>query len=198
MNFTKLVQNLASRDFIPMVHGTLEEAATVIRTMLAPNASVGIGGSMSVENSGLYTSLQEDGHPVYWHWKQQGEDVRAKALAADVYLSGTNAITEDGILINTDGNGNRVVGQFYGPQEVHILVGRNKVTPDISSGLRRVREVACPLNARRLGLSTPCAKTGECHNCRSKMTMCRVTTLLEGPVCGRKVYVHLVDEDIGF
>ncbi len=200
MDFTNLASHLQRRGFLPVIHASLQEAAEAILRAIPQGASVGIGGSMSVEESGLYPALLEAGHPVYWHWKtpETSEATRAQALAADVYLTGTNAITEDGILINTDGNGNRVVGQFYGPQTVHFLVGRNKVAADIPAGLRRVREVACPRNARRLGLSTPCAKTGQCHNCHSSQTMCRVTTLLEGPVMGRKVYIHLIDQDIGF
>lgn len=200
MDFTALARNLKSRDFIPVIHATLADAAAAILDMIPADASVGIGGSMSVEESGLYPALLASGRKVYWHWKTPDNDgeVRALALASDVYLSGTNAITEDGVLINTDGNANRVVGQFYGPGTVHILVGRNKVTADIAEGLRRVREVACPLNARRLKLDTPCARTGKCHNCRSKQTMCRVTTLLEGPVGSRTVYVHLIDEEVGY
>ena len=133
--------------------------------------------------------------------RETAADKRAAMLAAydaDVYLASANAITEDGILVNIDGNSNRVSAIAYGPRKVLFIVGMNKVCPDLDSALKRARNVAAPVNAQRFGLDTPCSKTGACMDCKSPDSICcqfLVTRFSRHP--GR-IQVILVNDNLGF
>lgn len=156
---------------------------------------------MTVEELGLYDALKGEGHEVYWHWKAPKEEmnaVRQKALLADGYLLSCNAITEDGMILNTDGAGNRIAASIFGTGKVIFLVGRNKLAKDVPAAMERINTVACPLNARRLNLPTPCAKSGKCTQCQSPARMCNVTVIMEGAPTSHPVFVYLIDEELGY
>ncbi len=168
---------------------------------IAPNASVGIGGSMTIEALQLEDELKERGCPVYWHWKSAPEEmlqVRKDAARAKYFLTSTNALTEDGRLINVDGAGNRVAAMIFGPEVVIVVVGVNKIVSDLEAALERIKRIATPLNARRLNLDVPCALTGECVDCMPPRRICNVTTIIEGKPMLTDFQVILVGEELGY
>ena len=196
-----LVERLRKRGFDAHSFATQQEAAAYLMTQIPSKATIGIGGSVTVRDMGLYATLCEKGHQVFWHWEALGEEVtkaREAAAGADVYLCSANAITKDGILCNTDGFGNRVAATIYGPKEVYFLIGRNKICDDVAAAWNRVKNVAAPMNARRLNAKTPCAVTGKCESCLSPSVMCGATVFIERPTGGRTVHILMIDEDLGY
>lgn len=164
-------------------------------------SEIGIGGSMTVEELGLFDLLTQKGKKVYWHWKEKPEyikDVLKKAAFSDVYLTSSNAITEEGRIINIDGRGNRVSAIAYGPEKVIIIAGKNKICKNDIEAMERIKTVACPQNARRLKLDVPCAFTGKCSDCRSQQRMCNVISIIDGNISGTSIQVCLLNEDMGY
>ena len=162
--------------------------------------TIGLGGSMTLEDLGLYEALSQ-GNTVYWHWRTPGAATLAQAAQAQVYLSSVNAVAETGELINIDGTGNRISAATGAHEVVCYLVGRNKVAPTFDQALWRARNVAAPLNARRLHRKTPCAQ-GEalrCSDCKSPERICNGLSVLWRPLGGAgETMVLLVDEDLGY
>ena len=156
---------------------------------------------MTIYDMKLHEELKAKGNQVFWHWLvEPGErnDARSKAANADVYLSSTNAMTLEGELVNIDGTGNRVSSMFFGPKKVIIVCGENKIAKDYDAAIDRIKNTACPANARRLKLSTPCAVTGKCNECSSKERMCNVTVKIQYPTTGRDINILLVGESLGY
>ena len=195
------IYTLTQKGF-PVHHArTLEDAKSIVLKMIPEGASVGFGGSVTVRDMGLYEDLQAAGHAVHWHWKndEPKPDVFGNAAAADVYLTSSNAITADGCLVNIDGTGNRVGAMIAGPKEVIVIAGVNKlVAGNTAQAVARIKTVACPLNARRLGLNTPCGLQGKCDPLNCKKGMCNVTSIIDKPVGGHKITIVLVDEESGY
>jgi hypothetical protein len=178
------------------------EALNWALACIEPNSTVGIGGSVTVNELNIVEPLKEKGCTIYWHWQagspEETAQIRRRAMNADVYMCSSNAITMDGRLVNIDGTGNRVASMVFGPKKVLIVAGINKITDNLDAALQRIKNVACPLNARRLGLNTPCARTGKCHDCNSRHRMCNVTTIIEGKPYGSDMHVLIVGENMGF
>lgn len=172
------------------IFSTAEEAKTHFLSEIAPGASVGIGGSVTVQQMGLSQTLKEKGHSVHWHWEETGpaamNEARKLAFEADVYLLSANAVTRGGILLNADGTGNRVAASFYGPKDVYFFVGRNKIVDTVDDAIARLYNVATPLNAERLGFK----KEDKRHH--------SVIVLLDRPTIGKKIHVCLIDQDLGY
>ncbi len=200
INYEALTKALCARRFLPRVYDTAEEAKAAALEIIG-HKSVGIGGSATVRDMGLAQALQANGNEVYWHWlvaKEAKQAARDKALMADVYMCSANALTTDGRLVNIDGTGNRAAGLIYGPHEIIVIVGKNKIVNGLDEAIERIKRDTCPGNARRLGLDTPCAKTDQCHDCRTAARMCNVTFILEAPTRPVKAFhVLLVKEDLG-
>ena len=178
MNFDVVAKNLQAHGFAVSVFETAAEAAEYLNRQI-DDKTVGIGGSLSVRQLGLHTRLAEN-NTVYWHWlpeqvEQHGgmNAVRDLAATAEVYLTSANALSAQGQIINIDGAGNRIASTAYGHKQVYFLVGANKVAADFDAAMHRARNVAAPLNARRLGRQTPCT-VGElkCHDCNSPQRIC--------------------------
>lgn len=193
---------LEARGFEAHVFATARQAADFVLSDIADGASVGIGGSSTVKEMNLDASLRENGHTVFWHWgvdAVQAEGMRRNAMNAPVYLCSANALTTSGLMVNIDGTGNRVAAMCYGPQTVYILIGRNKlVEGGYAQAVKRIKQVACPLNARRLGLDTPCARNGQCSASECRHSMCRMILSCEQAATGKRTVVLLIDEDVGF
>ncbi len=191
-----------TRKGFPVHHAkTMEDARAIVLKMIPEGASVGFGGSVTVREMGLYDELKKTGRMTHWHWMndEPKPDVFALAAAADVYLTSSNAITADGCLVNIDGTGNRVGAMISGPKEVIVIAGANKiVNGGIPQAIARIKTVACPQNARRLGLNTPCATLDRCDAANCRKSMCNVTSIIERPVGGHKITVVLVDEEAGY
>ncbi len=192
---------LASRGFLTHVFDTASLMRDFLLESIPPTASVGFGGSITTEQLGLYEALKARGNAVHFHWKEARENCAAVFEAArksDVYIMSSNAVSADGALLNIDGNGNRVGSLADGPKTVFILLGSNKFTPSRAAALTRVKTVACPANARRLGLKTPCAQTGRCADCRSPQRMCNYIVWTEAPRRGATIHVCVAACNLGF
>lgn len=197
-----VADKLRSRGFEAAVFSTKEEAASFILGDVPANAQVAIGGSMTVKQMDLQTSLREQGHEVLWHWEVTPAERSAllhKAMNAPVYLCSANAITTDGLMVQIDGNGNRVAAMCYGPNTVYVVIGRNKlVEGGLQQAVKRIKSVACPQNARRQGMNTPCALTGHCDAGACKTSMCHMTVSFDLAPNGKRTCVLLIDEDLGY
>lgn len=190
---------LFERGFIPHIAKNKDDARLLALEIIGRD-SVGFGGSVTLEEIGLYDALCAAGNDVYslWHSDDPAQ-ARTAAAHADCYVSSANALSKDGIIINIDGYGNRVAATFQGPRRVIFVIGRNKIAEDLESGVRRAKDVASPLNAKRLGKKTPCVAAGKCMDCNSPERICKVTTLMEGPSHHvEQAHVILVDEDLGY
>ena len=194
----KTGKNLENRGFRVHRFATGAEAAEFLVQTLH-GTSIGIGGSVTIDTLGVYDRLCKS-NEVFWHWKNHAPETRERAGKAETYLCSANGVSENGEIVNIDGFGNRVAGTIYGPERVFLVVGRNKIAPDLTGAIDRARNIAAPLNARRLNRHTPCA-VGEprCHDCRSPEKVCGVMTVFFMPPTSiKEFHVILVDEDLGY
>ena len=195
----KVIRGLESRNMSGYYAASREEALRLALSLIPEGNTVTMGGGMSVHEIGLPQALRE-GNRNFLD-RDKTEDKRAAMLAAydaDVFLSSVNAMTEDGVLINIDGNANRVSAIAQGPKKVLFIVGMNKVCPDVDSAMKRARGVAAPANAQRFGLSTPCSKTGSCMNCKSPDTICCQFLITRFSRHAGRIHVILVNDSLGF
>lgn len=197
----KLIDNLEKTGYKVSVFDTKELALEYMAGEIK-NTTVGIGGSMTVLEMGLYEKLLENNR-VYWHWKapdgMTANAVCEKASDARIYVSSVNGISQTGEIINIDGSGNRVSSIIYGHKKVYFVVGQNKIAPDFEKALERARNIASPLNAKRLGCATPCAAKGDkCYNCSSPERICRAFTVLAEKPKGCEYEVVLIKENLGY
>ncbi len=200
---TKLCEVMNKKGFSAICAKNAEEAKSAVMELIKGAKTVGIGGSVTISKTGIYTAVAEAGYSVLSaaHAAKTGGDMdeaRRAGMNADVYMLSANAITEDGCIVNIDGTGNRVAAAIYGPVKVIYVIGKNKLVKGYEEAVKRIKSEACPLNARRLGYKTPCAVTGKCADCRSRDRMCNVTSIIEFPLRGQEVHVVLIDEDFGF
>lgn len=194
----KTRKNLKGRGFrVHRFASGAEAAEFLVQTL--HGTSIGIGGSVTIDTLGVYDRLCGS-NEVFWHWKNHAPETRERAGKAETYLCSANGVSENGEIVNIDGFGNRVAGTIYGPERVFLVVGRNKIAPDLTGAIDRARNIAAPLNARRLNRHTPCA-VGEprCHDCRSPEKVCGVMTVFFMPPTSiKEFHVILVDEDLGY
>lgn len=195
----KVIKGLASRNMNGYYVQTKEEALAKALELIPEGSKVTKGGSMSVNEIGL-TDAMINGNYDFCD-RDKAADRRAAELfayTADVFLGSANAITEDGILVNIDGNSNRVSAYAYGPAKLVLIVGMNKVTKDVDHALKRARNEAAPINAQRFGLSAPCCKTGSCIDCKSPDTICCQFLITRYERHKDRVHVILVNDTLGF
>lgn len=195
----KVIKGLASRNMTGYYAPSKEDALRIALELINEGDSVTMGGCMSAVEIGLVDALKCDRYRFID--RNAFTDKRAAMLAAydaDVFLSGANAMTEDGVLINIDGNANRVSAIAQGPKKVLFIVGMNKICPDADSALKRARNVAAPVNAQRFGLDTPCSKTGSCMNCKSPDTICCQILVTRYSRHPGRIHVILVNDNLGF
>lgn len=194
-DWTKLTKNLEERDFTVRTFATAAEAADYLDREI-DGVSVGFGGSMTVQEMGLYPRLAAHNNAL-WHWDKAG---LAEAAVTDVYITSVNGLAETGELINIDGTGNRVASTLFGHKRVYFVVGKNKIAPDYDKALWRARNIASPKNAQRIGVQTPCAVKGDkCYDCKSPQRICRgLVVLWEKPKAIETMEVILIDEELGY
>lgn len=194
----KTRKNLEGRGFrVHRFASGAEAAEFLVQTL--HGTSIGIGGSVTIDTLGVYDRLCGS-NEVFWHWKNHAPETRERAGKAETYLCSANGVSENGEIVNIDGFGNRVAGTIYGPERVFLVVGKNKIAPDLNGAIDRARNIAAPLNARRLNRHTPCA-VGEprCHDCRSPEKVCGVMTVFFMPPTSiKEFHVLLVNEDLGY
>lgn len=197
----KLKKALEKNGFCVKVVSSPKEALETAIHMIPRDAAVGVGGSVTVRQIGLVDELKKRGNPLYAHWEaepKQSSQIRKKELTSDVFITGTNAITLDGKLVNIDGVGNRVAAMMYGPGKVIVIAGVNKGVESVEDAIKRIKNVASPQNALRLGRSLPCAKTGKCHDCDSPERMCSITTIIEKKPPETDITIILVEDELGY
>ena len=195
----KVIEGLKSRNMTGYYAKDKDEALTKALELIPEGSSVTMGGAMSAREIGLVDALNVGNYNFIDRDKY--EDKRAAMLAAydaDVYLASANAMTEDGVMINIDGNANRVSAIAQGPKKVIFIVGMNKICNDVDAAMKRARNVAAPINAQRFGLATPCSKTGSCMNCKSPDTICCQILITRFSKHKDRIHVILVNDNLGF
>lgn len=195
----KVIKGLQSRNMSGYYAENREEALRLALELIPEGSTATMGGGVSVHEIGLVDALKQGNYKFID--RDAYEDKRAAMLLAydaDVFLASANAITEDGVLVNIDGNANRVSAIAHGPKKVILIVGMNKVCDDVDGAMKRARNVAAPTNAQRFGLSTPCAKTGSCMNCKSPDTICCQFLITRFSRHTGRIHVILVNDSLGF
>ena len=195
----KVIKGLESRNMSGYYAASKEEALKIALSLIPEYSTVTMGGAMSAHEIGLVDAVKAGNY--HFIDRDATEDTRAAMLAAydaDVVLASVNARTDDGILVNIDGNSNRVSAICQGPKEVLFIVGMNKVCGDLDGAMKRARNVAAPTNAQRFGLSTPCAKTGKCMDCKSPDTLCCQFLITRFSRHPGRIHVILVNDSLGF
>lgn len=195
----KVIEGLESRNMKGYYAQDREEALKIALELIPEGSKITMGGSVSVNEIGLDAALSGDKYEFCN--RDKVEDKQAAMLfayTADWFLSSVNAMTEDGVLINIDGNANRVSAIANGPKHVLFIVGMNKITADVDSAMKRARNVAAPTNAQRFILKTPCSKTGSCMNCKSPDTICCQFLITRFSRHADRIHVILVNDELGF
>jgi hypothetical protein len=182
---------------------TKEEAKERIVEMIPSGSSVGIGGSVTLRQLGLIDEVKRRGFTVLNPFEPELSEaerleLRRKALVSDVFLVSTNAVTEEGELFNIDATGNRVGAMFFGPKKVIVIAGTNKIVRDLDEAIIKVREETAPVNAKRLGIDTPCVHTGQCEDCNSPGRICNIWVTIVKKPRFTDLEVVLIGESLGF
>ncbi len=178
-----------------------EAARRKVLELVDPKESIGFGGSMTLGELGILPLLEERGNRLITRLEALGAErlrQRREALHCDTFLTSTNALTEDGRLVNIDGTANRVASMVFGPKKVVVIAGYNKLVSNLEEALKRAREVAAPMNAKRLKVKTPCTTTGVCSDCRSADRICNVTTIIDRKPGAVDMYVVVVGDSLGY
>lgn len=196
-----VVQALQKRYFDAVYFSDADAALSHLLSLLTKDMLISFGGSQTLSELSIPAMLTQNGYRVLDRGcaktPEQREDIMRLALTCDTFLMSANAITQDGQLVNLDGNGNRLAPLVYGPRQVIVVAGMNKVVPTAEDAIRRVRTLAAPENAQRFSLSTPCAKTGACADCTSPDCIC--AQLLQTRLCRppKRIRVILIGQDYG-
>lgn len=195
----QVIKGLQSRNMSGYYAKDKEEALKIALELIPKKSTVTMGGCTSSDEIGLTDAVKSGDY--HFIDRSKYEDKRKAMLEsydADVFISSVNAMTDDGILINIDGNANRVSAIAQGPKKVLFIVGMNKVCPDTDSAMKRARNVAAPSNAQRFGLSTPCSSTGKCFDCKSADTICCQFLITRFSRHKDRINVILVNDELGF
>lgn len=200
MNMEKTIESLQRNGYAVSVFETASEAADYLDREI-DGKTVGFGGSVTLQDLGIYDKLATH-NKCYWHWPKSGSavpEVIKAAAAADVYLTSVNGLSENGEMVNIDGTGNRVASTLYGHEKVYFVVGANKIAADLTAAIDRARNVASPLNAKRLGRNTPCAVKGDkCYDCNSPERICNGMVIHFKKMGSCAMEVVLVKENLGY
>ena len=207
IRLANLKEALKANNFEVFVADNTEDAKKVVLEQIIPRTgakSVSWGGSMTLVSTGLYDALKgsTDMEVLDTYDKklspEESLERRRQSLLVDLFLTGTNAVTESGQLVNLDMIGNRIGGITFGPKHVIILVGRNKITTDLEEAMSRIKDYAAPVNTMRLDKKTPCAKTSYCEECKSPDRICNSWVITEKSFPKGRVKVVLINQDLGF
>ena len=199
----RLIKNLNRRNIQAVYFPTAAEACQAVNQLIGDGSTVAWGGSMSIRDMGLLDALRarKTLHLLDRELATTPDEVQQvylESMAADFYLTSANAMSQDGVIVSIDGNGNRVAAITWGPKKVIFVVGMNKVMPTVESALARARGVAAATNAQRFDIDTPCRTTGCCMNCNSPQSICSYIHFLRNSRGGNRHIVVLVGEDLGY
>lgn len=197
-----IIKNLKQRHYDAYYCATAEEAVEKVLELIPEGSSVTWGGSASIRDTGLTARLKTGNYTVYDRDDVTGNDDKVRiyrqAFECDYYLGSVNAMTEDGVIINIDGNGNRVAAMTWGPEHVILLVGLNKVCQDVDAAIKRARSEAAPVNMARFDFNTPCQHDGTCHDCKSPDSICNYVMIQRMSHPAHRHTVVLVGEPLGY
>lgn len=199
----KTVEALSANNIECILVGSKDEALRKALEMIPEGSTVGLGGSVTVEQIGLLAKLRSGKYTLY---DQYAPDIdmpenmkrRKLGLTAQFFVAGTNAITSDGQLVNVDGLGNRVAAQVFGPEKVILVAGTNKIVKDVHEAFDRLEKIAAPINAKRVNASSPCADTGVCIDCDSPARICNIYTIIRRMMIPGRITLILVKDSLGF
>ena len=199
----KMVKAMERRHFEAYYCATATEAKEKVNELIADGSSVTWGGTMTVRDMGIPEMLKKRGTLDVWDrdlvdTPEEKQEMYLRAFQADYYLSSANAISENGVIVNIDGNGNRVAAITWGPKHVIFVIGMNKVAQDQDAALKRARSTASPTNAARFDIQTPCQLDGQCHDCNSPQSICNYIHFLRNSSKPGRIIVILVGENLGY
>ncbi|MBQ9827220.1 MAG: lactate utilization protein [Lachnospiraceae bacterium] len=197
-----IIKELGKRNMTGYYAETSDDAKKLVLDLVPEGATFSGGGSMTVQGMGLYDALREKGCEFIDYMAKRGtpeyKEMYAKATVCDWFFMSTNAMTEDGMLVNIDGSGNRVANLIHGPEHVIIVTGINKICPDLDSAVYRARNIASPPNCRRLNKKTPCVVTDKCEDCFSPDCICNQFVITRRSRNLGRIFVIIVNEELGF
>lgn len=200
----QLIQKLNSNNIKAYLAKDKQAAKDLALELIPPNAIIAMGNSLSLRETGIFEALTTGSYQLINQFEpgiSPGENLkrRKQGLLADVYFTGTNALTTAGELINIDGKGNRVAAMMFGPEKVIVVVGKNKLVENEAAAWQRLRDLVAPSLAKKLGRSTPCAQTGKCADCKSPERICRLYTVIKSqmPADAERINVIIVNENLG-
>ena len=200
--FKKLKANFKLRNIEVEFFETLEEGKVHILSIIPIDCTIGISHSETLQKINITNTLLERGNIVYdkdvARDTEECKALKKKALLTDWYITGSNAISLDGRIVNVDHSGNRVAAISFGPNKVIIVVGKNKVVNSVDEAIGRVKNISCPLNAKRAGLNPPCVTLNRCIDCVSKERVCNSLSIIEGQADKNRIMLFIVNEDCGF
>lgn len=198
-----LIKTLQKNNINGYMVESKEELISQIEAIVEKDSVVSVGGSMTLFELGIIDYLRKGRYEFLDRYKDglspaDIEDIYRKSFFADAYFTSTNAITEEGELYNVDGTGNRVAAMLYGPKKVIFIVGTNKIVKDMDEAVKRVREIAAPLNTKRLNRKTPCTKVGHCMDCSSPERICNEYTVIKRQRDKNRMHVIFINENTGY
>jgi L-lactate utilization protein LutB len=199
----RAVDALIKHNFTAHYFGDRQVAINHILQLITEGATIGMGGSRTGMELGLWELLAERGHEMFNHnldglSLEEKTALRYKQLTCDVFLSGVNAITLNGEIVNRDAFGNRVAAMMFGPKKVIIIAGINKIVRDIEEADKRIKMYSAPMNNKRYELPNPCVQLGQCVDCNSPRRSCNITTILSRRPPLTDIHVMIIGEDLGF
>ncbi|MBU7043436.1 MAG: lactate utilization protein [Theionarchaea archaeon] len=194
----KTVKALARNEFEVIMAKDGTDAVSILCDLIDTTAVVGIGDSATLRQLGILDRLHERGtsiiNPFIGAYRRE---TAITCLLAHVFLTGANAITQDGKIVDIDGAGNRIAGTIYGPEKVIIVVGKNKIVPTVEDAFSRIKNYIAPYHAKTMGYNPPCTKTGKCMDCHSPDKVCRIETVIARNPMYSQIYIIMVNEDLG-
>jgi L-lactate utilization protein LutB len=198
----RTLEALARNGFRARFFETAAEAKAALVDSIGADETVAMGGSVTIQDMGIGEALAAKGIKLLYHGDaatpEESREILKNAVFTDVYLSSINALTADGVILNVDGRGNRVASTVFGHSRVCYVAGVNKIAGNFQEAFIRLKNVATPLNAKRLNKKTPCAVSGRCENCNSEDRLCRATVIIERPPTGADNTVFLINETLGY
>lgn len=199
----RLLDNLKRHHMIGYLVQTFDELHALLGKLVPAGSTVGIGGSVTLQQAGVVDLFEQGDYTFYNRYRaglteQDKHRLYIQSFDADSYLTSTNAITMDGKLFNIDGNGNRVAAMIYGPRQVIVVAGTNKIVPDVDAAIERARQIAAPRNNKRLEKGTPCVQLGRCIDCNHKNRICYDFVLITGQMDPERIKVILIDQPLGY
>lgn len=207
----RTMEALTHNRMVPHYADTKDDVLPLVRSLLPDGCTIGVGGSVTLQETGVMELIRSDAYHFYDRYApeltpEQRNEVFRQAAFADVFLCSSNAITEQGELYNVDGHSNRIAALAFGPRRVIVIAGINKLVPDLSAAVRRVKEVAAPLNAQRLHCETYCKQMGHClhpegsmnEGCSSPQRICRNALVSAVQEDSQRLHVILVGESLGY